>query len=138
MGQTKFTVGRDKGADIPIADDSVSRLHAELTLVDGGTLFVTDCRSSNGTFLVRNGASRQIQQDTFLPTDQVKFGSVTLSVADILAVIHSKGPRQEQQQQAPQPHQRQAYEQNPPAEYLIRCYCGAVKPAQGPCPSCHQ
>ncbi|MBI4523796.1 MAG: FHA domain-containing protein [Deltaproteobacteria bacterium] len=32
----KFTIGRDKNCDIPIADDSVSRLHAEITIVDGG------------------------------------------------------------------------------------------------------
>src|SRR5678809_1541964 len=53
--KTRFTIGRDRGCDIPIADDSVSRLHAEITLLDGGRVFLTDCHSSNSTFVMRDG-----------------------------------------------------------------------------------
>ena len=53
MQEQRFTIGRDRGCDIPIADESVSRLHAQLTFTEGQQIFLTDCQSSNGTFLFR-------------------------------------------------------------------------------------
>jgi len=56
----KFTIGRDKGCDVLIGDESVSRVHAEIWL-EGGTVMIADRGSSNGTSLVRReGLHRSI------------------------------------------------------------------------------
>jgi pSer/pThr/pTyr-binding forkhead associated (FHA) protein len=34
--ERRFTIGRDKTCDVPIADDSVSRLHAQFSILAGG------------------------------------------------------------------------------------------------------
>jgi len=72
------TVGRES-ADIVLADPSVSRRHAQVTL-DGGSLTVEDLGSTNGTFVagspVRAGTPVAAQSGTLL-----RFGSVQLSLA---------------------------------------------------------
>src|SRR5437870_8823725 len=88
----RFTVGREKGCDIPIADDSVSRLHAEIWLADDGALMMADRGSSNGTTLLRGGQSFPLRQDVLLPGDQVRFGGVSLGVSDLVSAIESRAP----------------------------------------------
>jgi hypothetical protein len=39
----KFSIGRERSCDIPVADDSVSARHAELTFLGDGKLLLTDC-----------------------------------------------------------------------------------------------
>ena len=53
--EKKFTLGRARDCDIVLADDSVSRRHAELTFLGDGKVLLTDCRSSRGTFLLAGG-----------------------------------------------------------------------------------
>ena len=66
-------VGRDIGLGLSlVGETTVSRKHAQITR-SGGTVFVKDFGSTNGTFV--NGA--QIQGETQLrPGDAVQFGSV--------------------------------------------------------------
>ena len=90
MQEQKFTIGRDRGCDIPIADESVSRLHAQLTFTEGQQIFLTGCKSSNGTFLFREERPEPIQQEFISPEDKVQFGSVTFQVADLLVAIKKK------------------------------------------------
>ncbi|MCG6861051.1 MAG: FHA domain-containing protein [Chromatiaceae bacterium] len=45
----KFSIGRERSCAIPVADDSVSAMHAELTFLGDGKLLLTDCNSTNGT-----------------------------------------------------------------------------------------
>lgn len=45
-----LVIGRSTAADVLVMDPEVSRRHAQLD-VDGGTVFLTDLNSSNGTFL---------------------------------------------------------------------------------------
>src|SRR5262249_34560939 len=88
----RFTVGREKGCDIPIADDSVSRLHAEIWMADDGAIMMADRGSSNGTTLLRGGQSFPLREDVLLPSDQVRFGGVLLSVTDIVLAIEARHP----------------------------------------------
>ncbi|MDE3166340.1 MAG: FHA domain-containing protein [Acidobacteriota bacterium] len=125
--KTKFTIGRDQSADIPIADASVSRHHAEITLLAGGKVFLTDCRSSNGTFVVRGGAERRITQETLTTSDTAKFGDVSIRVSELLAAL---GQASGAGGGAPT---AQA-----PSGKLVRCDCGAIKTEHSPCPSCSQ
>ena len=141
MEQSSFTIGRDASADIPIADNSVSRIHAEVTVVDGGRLFLTDRQSSNGTFVIRSGAARQVQQEKLLDSDTVQFGEVTIAVRDLLTAIRRKAPHLFGDpklggqgggagRQKPKPLKFAT------AAKLIRCHCGSVKATGEHCPSC--
>lgn len=47
---TPITIGRSTDADVLLMDPEVSRRHVRIE-EDGGAVFVTDLRSSNGTFL---------------------------------------------------------------------------------------
>jgi hypothetical protein len=47
--KTYFTVGRAQSSDVRIADISVSRLHAMISLCDDGTLAIVDLHSKFGT-----------------------------------------------------------------------------------------
>jgi len=89
---TRFTIGRDRASDIPIADDSVSRTHAEIWLEDDGTLMLADSGSSNGTELIRGGQATPLSKAAVLPGDQVRFGAVTLAVKDLIDAIELKSP----------------------------------------------
>lgn len=124
--KNRFVIGRDQSADIAIADPSVSRRHAEITLLENGKVFLTDCRSSNGTFVVRGGAERRISQETVTAADTAKFGDVSIRVSDLLAAVRP---------QAPAPA---AAPRHTPQGKLVRCDCGAIKSLNSPCPSCSQ
>jgi pSer/pThr/pTyr-binding forkhead associated (FHA) protein len=116
-----FRIGRDKSCDIPIADDSVSRVHAEFTVANGKIL-LSDCGSSNGTHIFRNNQRQRITQVSLTAGDKVQFGTVTLTVEQLLDAIGAKAaPRS-----APAPAR------------LVRCGCGAVKTANQSCPECKQ
>lgn len=68
----KAVFGRDRGVDIPLGDDSVSRRHAELRR-DGAAFFLKDLGSSNGTFV--NGKRLPPNEERALRrSDKVRFG----------------------------------------------------------------
>jgi hypothetical protein len=126
--KTRFTIGRERSCDIPIADESVSRLHAELTILEGGKLFLTDCHSSNGTALLRDGQARKISQEFVLPSDRVQFGDVILPMSDLVDSVRGR---------VKQPPPAPAAKLNPaPGQRVERCPCGAIKPQGKPCPAC--
>jgi pSer/pThr/pTyr-binding forkhead associated (FHA) protein len=123
----KFTIGRDQSCDIPVADDSVSRRHAELTMIEQGKLLLVDCQSSNGTAVMEDGRPRAIRQAFVKPTDRVQFGSVVLNVADLVEAIGSRKPAQGEAASAPSAGSK-----------LVRCECGVIKPWNSKCPECGQ
>lgn len=68
-------LGRAVTSDVPVADPTISRRHAELTAVDG-SLRVRDLDSSNGTFV--NGA--RVSEALAVPGDVITFGKVSFHV----------------------------------------------------------
>ena len=66
----KFTIGRGPENDIVVPHHSVSRRHAELAVLGGGSYRLTDLRSTNGTFhydgdtLVRIEAPVEVGHET--------------------------------------------------------------------------
>jgi hypothetical protein len=88
----RFTIGRDRTTDIPVADESVSRFHAEIWLTPDGELVLADRGSSNGTELIRNGQISQLTQGAVLPTDEVRLGAATFVVKDLIEAIELKYP----------------------------------------------
>ena len=75
-----YVVGRERGCDVRLDDASVSRRHAEVVRVSGGRLFVTDCATTNGTFVLDDSAWRPIRQAHVAPADSLRFGDVEMSV----------------------------------------------------------
>jgi predicted component of type VI protein secretion system len=140
MKKTRFTIGRESTCDIPVADDSVSRMHAELTVVEGTRFAITDCKSSNGTFLTREGKTRRIQQELLQPSDRLILGRATLAVSEILALlaphlapaapIAAAASAANATVVIPQPPPP------PPPPRLKRCACGAIQKDGARCPIC--
>jgi len=130
----RFTIGRERSCDVPIADDSVSRVHAEIWLGDDGALMMADRGSSNGTVLLRHGQELPLTDGVVMAADQVRFGSVTLTVADLIGAIESRAPGA-LTRNAPSPPPL------PPPRAggaLLRCECGAIKKYGQVCPGCHK
>ena len=72
MKEHKFTIGRSRKCDIVLADDTVSRHHAELIFLHNGHLLLIDCHSQNKTSIVENGQARRISQEFLSPTDRAE------------------------------------------------------------------
>jgi hypothetical protein len=69
-GPYPLRIGRDHGCGLRLADDCVSRLHAELRVADGAWL-LRDLGSMNGTWV--NGI-RVVGEVPVRPGDTVRFG----------------------------------------------------------------
>jgi FHA domain len=145
----QFSVGRDPGCDIRIADDSVSRVHADLTLTEDGGLLVRDRGSRNGTRLIRGGRSVPIGDAPLRASDEVEFGEARLTAGDLISALRQKFPiasppaapvavGAKPAPAAPQPLQPAQPAASPSPAKLVRCVCGAIKPAQQLCPECSQ
>lgn len=76
VDSSRFVVGRNPGASLCIPSPTVSREHAELTVVDRG-LLLRDLGSTNGTFV--NGIRIQ-QPCTVRHSDLLQFGQVIFRV----------------------------------------------------------
>ncbi len=148
----KFTIGRERGCDVLIGDESVSRLHAEIWLEDG-RIMLADRGSSNGTKLIRAGTPTPLAAEILQPGDQVKFGSVTLDLKDLIDAVESKHPGAltiaastppalpKTPPPLPPPPAKAAAPPPPPPRQgpvLVRCDCGAIKTMGQPCPGCHR
>jgi pSer/pThr/pTyr-binding forkhead associated (FHA) protein len=132
----KFSIGRDRKCDIPVADDSVSARHAELTFLGDGKLLLTDCNSTNGTRLLQaNGREQRLHQELISPMDRIKLGSVVVSVKDLLEALRLKYPQFEDDMRHPV---QEETEPRVKGRELVRCICGTIKPAGKPCPGCGQ
>jgi hypothetical protein len=69
----RLVLGRSSGCQLVFADDTVSRRHAELRMVDGRWI-LRDLGSSNGTWV--NG--RQVMEAEVAPGDRVQLGCCEL------------------------------------------------------------
>jgi tetratricopeptide (TPR) repeat protein len=82
VNKDEMFVGRVAGNDIILDDNSISRRHARLRLLDGGTrLEVFDLRSANGTFI--NG--ERVKLEACAPTDKLRFGDLLFRVDSVVA-----------------------------------------------------
>jgi predicted component of type VI protein secretion system len=158
--KTTFTIGRDRSCDIPIADDSVSRVHAELVRLEDGRWLIRDRQSRNGTRLLRGAAATPVAEEVLALSDSVQLGGVVLPVRDLVDAALSAAARgahavsppagspgpgraSDRGQVAPvpgpqpTPGPRPAPMPGPAAvSTLIRCGCGTIKPRGQPCPQC--
>ena len=81
-----YRIGSGREADVRLgdADQGVSRIHAELLITADGRLFLTDCFSTNGTFLPQGNHWRPFRQGYVNSNTRVRFGTCEVCVADIV------------------------------------------------------
>lgn len=70
-------VGRDSNCDIVLHSDKASALHAEITILNNGDIFLEDKNSRNGTF-VMNRPIKPGTQVSIKRGDAIRFGDVEL------------------------------------------------------------
>ena len=89
-----YVVGRERGCDVRLDDASVSRRHAEVVRVSDGRLYVTDCATTNGTFVLDGGDWRAIRQTFLEPSARIRFGDcgMTAGRLDALCPRDDAGP----------------------------------------------
>lgn len=129
--ESKFSIGREKTCHVVLGDDSVSRYHAELILLANGNLLLIDCKSRNGTFVVKENRGKRIHQELINPSDTLQFGEVRLEAGQLLESINISLP----------PAAAKKTPTTPPKPWvqgkrLVRCPCGAVKNKDYPCQEC--
>ena len=139
--QQTFSIGRSPECDLVLADQSVSRKHAELLVLDDGQLFLVDCQSTHGTRVSQHGRTHVVNQDFITLDAIVQFGDVSIAMADIVDALREKHP----QAVLPTPSRvagagaqaaaggGQAWPQGP---RLVRCRCGVIKVRGQRCPEC--
>jgi hypothetical protein len=137
-------IGRGSDCDVVLADDTVSRRHAELRLEpDGWTL--VDLQSSNGTFVKREGQEARCERARVTAFDSLRFGSVVTTLPEIFTRVGILKPESEQRAApsrapAPEPPQEPLYYGAPSdtaaRRRTVRCACGAPKKEGAPCPVC--
>ena len=69
-----MVIGREPGVDVLLNDLGVSRRHAQLSLLDGGCVLITDLGSTSGTFV--NGS--RIEKREMASGDKVEIGTFAL------------------------------------------------------------
>ncbi|MDM8555425.1 FHA domain-containing protein [Desulfococcaceae bacterium HSG7] len=84
-----YTIGRDTEAMIQCGDDTVGRIHAEITVTDDGRYYLADRGSLNGTFLLTDNKWRRFTKN-YVDTDAViLFGEFKTTISRLLAIADS-------------------------------------------------
>lgn len=71
-------IGRQDGNQLVLSDNKVSRVHAKITLLDNGSIILSDENSSNGVFLRGKAIDSPVM---ILPGDTFTVGSTTIRIA---------------------------------------------------------
>ncbi len=82
-----YRIGRDSDMDIQIDDASISRIHAEFIATESGSYYLTDCESSNGSFVWRDSVWMPIKQDFISPTEHIALGTYQTTATQLIAMI---------------------------------------------------
>lgn len=86
MAFVTHTVGRSASADIHISDDSVSRLHLEITQTSQGQIFCLDRNSTCGSFVLKDNQWVPFSQGFLDQHTVLKLGKKTLRLQQLLRV----------------------------------------------------
>src|SRR3954469_19808167 len=94
----EFTIGREAGVDLVLADGKASRRHAALRVLPDGRATLYDLGSSNGTFV----DGRRIQSTLLQGGEEIQIGDTVL-LADGAAPAQAAAPAPAATQPAPMP-----------------------------------
>ena len=84
MAFKTFSIGRRRDSDIRLSHETVSRMHAELTLTTEGRCFLTDRNSLRGTWVFRAGDWRPHRQGYVDRQERLRFGKLEVSLRHLL------------------------------------------------------
>jgi len=74
IGSGRHRLGRSDRADLRLTHASVSRLHAEVEVIEGGGVLLTDLASTNGTWLGDRRVTRVVLSGDF----DIRLGALCL------------------------------------------------------------
>lgn len=80
-----LSIGRSVDCDICLDEDTVSRRHAQLSLLPGARLQLKDLGSSNGTWLKGSGQWLVLRDEEIDAQAQLRFGEVEVNLQELLA-----------------------------------------------------
>lgn len=81
-----YVVGRDLACDVHLEDSSVSRRHAEVVRLPDGALYVTDCATTNGTFVLDRDGWHPIRQTFLQIPGRIRFGDCQMTAGRLAAL----------------------------------------------------
>lgn len=80
------TIGRSTESTVYVENTTVSRRHAELLVTSSGALYLTDCNSSSGTFLLVSSGWTSIRQGFVAKHDTIRMGDVEATIEQLLSL----------------------------------------------------
>ena len=115
MSFRKFLMGR--GADIRLYHGSVSKRHAEVTIVSVGRYFLTDWRSLLGMWICRRGQWPNHRRGYVSGPERVRFGEQMASMAALMCntPLPQEGIQTYASCPSPKPGDREVYRRPPRA-----------------------
>jgi pSer/pThr/pTyr-binding forkhead associated (FHA) protein len=84
------TIGRSSECHLVLDHDSVSRVHANIEVTEDGYLAVHDERSSNGTFLHRNGRWIRSRKVILGTQDRIRFGEREVPLEQLVGLFGNR------------------------------------------------
>ena len=84
-----ISIGRDSACEISIPDQSVSRNHAQIFISNSGRLYLIDCKSYFGSFIINRDQKRQISQSEITVNDSLCFGNYEMSGQELYMKIRN-------------------------------------------------
>lgn len=81
-----YRIGRGSDVDIQIDDASISRIHAEFIATQSGSYYLTDCESSNGSFVWWDSVWMPIKQDFIGPTEHIALGTYQTTATQLISM----------------------------------------------------
>jgi hypothetical protein len=88
-----YLIGRSESCDARLDGETVSRRHAEITVLGDGRLYLTDRGGPSGTEIFRDGAWHPLRQDYVSVTERVRFGGCETSIASLLQLLGVTDPQ---------------------------------------------
>ena len=86
-----FTIGSSDRCDVQLGHSSVSDIHAELVITKSGKLFLTDRKSSAGSFKKEKNKWVNFTQTYINKSTELKFGDYKTSGESVLELIAPNG-----------------------------------------------
>lgn len=86
-----YRIGRRSDMEIRVDDVTVSRVHAELVVTAKGAYFLTDCGSTGGSYVARDGEWMPVRQEFISPADSILLGRYQTTARELIQKLVSTG-----------------------------------------------
>jgi len=83
-------IGREAACELVLDHATASRQHARLELAEGGSVWVVDAGSRNGTFLHRNDDWIRVHRVSLCVGDRIRFGGCEIPLQQLTALFEKR------------------------------------------------